>query len=77
MKLKNLLKKCNNKTLDVYLYTYKNNELTKSKELTYLNKYSFIDLIENLDYLDSKVESFGYVSDLAHAEVHLQVTIKE
>ena len=71
MKLKKLLKKCNNQTLDVYLYTYKN------KKLTYLNKYSFIDLIENLDYLDSKVESFGYVSDLAHAEVYLQVTIKE
>lgn len=71
MKLKNLLKKCNNQTLDVYLYTY------KRKELTYLNKYSFIDLIENLDYLDSKVDSFGYVSDLAHAEVYLQVTIKE
>lgn len=71
MKLKNLLKKCNNQTLDVYLYIYKN------KQLTYLNKYSFIDLIENLDYLDSKVESFGYVSDLAHAEVYLQVTIKE
>ena len=77
MKLKNLLKKCNNQTLDVYLYTYKNNELTKSKELTYLNKYSFIDLIENLNYLNSKVDSFGYVSDLAHAEVYLQVTIKE
>ena len=77
MKLKNLLKKCNNQTLDVYLYTYKNNELTKSKELTYLNKYTFIDLIENLDYLDSKVDSFGYVSDLAHNEVYLQVTIKE
>ena len=71
MKLKKLLKKCNNQTLDVYLYTYKNNKLT------YLNKYSFIDLIENLDYLDSKVDSFGYVSDLAHAEVYLQVTIKE
>lgn len=71
MKLKNLLKKCNNQTLDVYLYTY------KRKKLTYLNKYSFIDLIENLDYLDSKVDSFGYVTDLAHAEVYLQVTIKE
>lgn len=71
MKLKKLLKKCNNQTLDVYLYTY------KDKQPIYLNKYSFIDLIENLDYLDSKVDSFGYVSDLAHAEVYLQVTIKE
>ena len=77
MKLKNLLKKCNNQTLDVYLYTYKNNELTKSKELTYLNKYPFRDLIENLNYLNSKVDLFGYVSDLAHNEVYLQVTIKE
>lgn len=71
MKLKNLLKKCNNQTLDVYLYTYKN------KQLIYLNKCSFLDLIENPEYLDSKVDSFGYVSDLAHAEVYLQVTIKE
>lgn len=71
MKLKKLLKKCNNQTLDVYLYTYKN------KELTYLNKYPFRDLIKNLNYLNSKVDSFGYVSDLAQAEVYLQVTIKE
>ena len=77
MKLKNLLKKCNNQTLDVYLYTYKNNKLTKSKELTYLNKYPFRDLIKNLNYLNSKVDSFGYVSNLAHTEVYLQVTIKE
>ena len=70
MKLKNLLKKCNNQTLDVYLYTYKH------KKLTYLNKYSFLDLIENLNYLDYKVDSFGYVSDLAHTKVYLQVTIK-
>ena len=77
MKLKNLLKKCNNQTLDVYLYTYKNNELTKSKELTYLNKYPFRNLIKNLDYLDYKVDSFGYVSNLTHNEVYLQVTIKE
>ena len=70
MKLKKLLKKCNNQTLDVYLYTYKN------KQLTYLNKYSSLDLIENLNYLDSKVDTFGYVSDLAHTEVYLQVTIK-
>ena len=70
MKLKKLLKKCTNQTLDVYLYTYKN------KQLTYLNKYSFIDLIENLDYLNSKVDTFGYVSNLAHTEVYLQVIIK-
>lgn len=71
MKLKSLLKKCDNQTLDVYLY------IKKGKKTTYLNKYSFIDLIENLKYLDSKVESFGYVTDLAHAEAHLQVTLKE
>lgn len=72
MKLKSLLKKCQNTNLIIQLYTVSN-----TNNIRFIDDFSFINLLKENEFINRKVKSFAFATDLARTQVYLSIYVEE